>query len=165
MWNITAICLRWVQIFVIFADRPASMKIKTMKNELRWKLMMSLHAYIVYQCERDGSQQSVCHLNGCYKEESASCRTKYQQNRKRWSEDVASTGRGVVRASCIPRKKPENFFWRVRTVFCENLRQQKFPLYGIEMSHPFRQNYPHPQVNSPIVFSCTLNLCAGIPLP
>ena len=47
---------RWVQIFAIFADRPASVKIKTAKkNELRWKLITSLRAYVEYPCERDGS--------------------------------------------------------------------------------------------------------------
>ena len=92
---------RWVQIFAIFADRPASAKIKTAK---RWKLMTSLRAYVEYRCEHDGSLQSVCPLNGCCKEESASYCTKYQQNRKRRSEDVASTGRGVVRVSRVPRK-------------------------------------------------------------
>ena len=90
-----------MQIFAIFADRPASAKIKTAK---RWKLMTSLRAYVEYRCEHDGSLQSVCPLNGCCKEESASYCTKYQQNRKRRSEDVASTGRGVVRASRVPRK-------------------------------------------------------------
>ena len=38
---------RWVQIFAIFADRPASAKIKTAKkNALRRKLMTSLSAYV-----------------------------------------------------------------------------------------------------------------------
>ena len=99
---------RWVQIFEIFADRPASAKIKTAK---RWKLMTSLRAYVEYRCEHDDSLQSVCPLNGCCKEESASYCTKYQQNRKRRSEDVASTGRGVVRASAFrENKNRENFF-------------------------------------------------------
>ena len=44
----------------------------------------------------------VCPLNGCCEEEPASYCTKYQQNRKRRSEDVASTGRGVVRSSHVP---------------------------------------------------------------
>ena len=50
-------------------------------------------------------------------------------------------------------------------LFRKNLHQLKFPLYGIylEMSHLFRQNYP--QVNSPIVFSSILNLCARNPTP
>ena len=90
---------RMVQIFAIFADRPASAKIKTAK-----KLMTSLRAYVEYPCERDGSLQSVNPLNGCCKEESAFYCTKYQRNHKRRSEDVASTGRGVVRVSRVPRK-------------------------------------------------------------
>ena len=43
-------------------------------------------------------------LNGCYKEESASYCTKYQQTRKKRSEDVTSTDRGVVRVSRITQK-------------------------------------------------------------
>ena len=112
------------------ADRPASAKIKTAK---RWKLMTSLRAYVEYRCEHDGSLQSVCPLNGCCKEESASYCTKYQQTRKRRSEDVASTGRGVVRASRIPRKyktakisseEPGCFSAKICT-------SEIFPLYGI----------------------------------
>ena len=74
------------------------------KNCEKNESMTSLRAHVEYRCERDGSLQSVCPLNGCCKEESASYCTKYQQNHKRRSEDVASTGRGVVRASCVPRK-------------------------------------------------------------
>ena len=44
--------------------------------------MMSLRAYIEYPCERDGALQSVCPLNGCCKEESASYCTKYHPNLK-----------------------------------------------------------------------------------
>ena len=48
---------------------------KPRKNEQRWKLMTSLCAYVdtnLYPCERDGSLQSVCLLNGRCREESAS---------------------------------------------------------------------------------------------
>ena len=64
--------------------------------------MTSLRVYVEYPCERDSSLQSVCPLNGHCREESATYCTEYQQTRKRQSEDVASTGRGVVRASRIP---------------------------------------------------------------
>ena len=37
---------RWVQIFAIFMDRPASARIKLQKNTSRWKLMTSLPAYV-----------------------------------------------------------------------------------------------------------------------
>ena len=96
---------RWVQIFAIFADRPASAKIKTTK---RWKLMTSLRAYVEYRCEHDGSLQSVGPLNGCCKEESASYCTKYQQNRKRSSEDVV--GVWSERPAFRENKNRENFF-------------------------------------------------------
>ena len=76
--------------------------------------------------EQDGSLQSVCPLNGCCKEESASYCTKYQRNRKRRSEDVASTGRGVVRASLF-RENINRENLRVWTLFRENLHQRKFP--------------------------------------
>ena len=91
----------WVQIFTIFADRPASAKIKTAK---KMEIDDVITCVVEYPCERDGSLQSVCPLNGCCKEESACYCTKYQRNRKRRSEDVASTGRGVVRAFRVPRK-------------------------------------------------------------
>ena len=118
-----------MQIFTIFADRPASAKIKTAK---RWKLMMSLRAYVEYRCEHDGSLQSVCPLNGCCKEESASYCTKYQQNRKRRSEDVTSTGRGVVRAFRknktvkISSEEPGRFSAKICT-------SENFPLYSISL--------------------------------
>ena len=39
-----------------------------------------------------------------------------------------STGRGVARASRIrENKNRENFFWRIWTLFHENLHQRKFP--------------------------------------
>ena len=74
---------------------------KRKKKELRWKIDDVLCAYVGYSCERDGSLQSVCPLNGCCKEESASYCTKYQRTRKRRSEDVTSTGRGVVGVSRV----------------------------------------------------------------
>ena len=63
-------------------------------------------AYVKYPCDWDGSLRSVCPLNGCCKEDSASYCTKYQRTCNRHSEDVASTGRGVVRASPVPDPKP-----------------------------------------------------------
>ena len=95
-------------------------------------MMTSLRAYVEYPCEQDGSLQSVCPLNGCCKEESASYCTKYQRNRKRRSEDVASTGRGVVRASPFCENKTAKIYsegsGRFSAKICTN---ENFPLYGI----------------------------------
>ena len=38
---------RWVQIFAIFADRPASTKIKTAKKCTKMEIVTSLRAYVV----------------------------------------------------------------------------------------------------------------------
>ena len=54
-----------------------------------------------------------------------------------------STGRGVARASRIrENKNRENFFWRVWTLFRENLHQRKFPLYG-NIHRWFKPHYSH----------------------
>ena len=37
---------RWVQIFAIFADRPASAKIKTAKKCTKMEIVTSLRAYV-----------------------------------------------------------------------------------------------------------------------
>ena len=90
--------------------------------------MTSLRAYIEYPCERDGSLQFVCPLNGCCREESASYYTKYQWNRNRHSEDVASTSRGVVRAFRILWKsKLWKFLLKNLDTFLKNLHQWKSP--------------------------------------
>ena len=70
------------------------------KNSLRFKLMMSLRAYVEYPCEQDGSLQSVRPLNGCCREESASYCTQYHPNLKMSHQPV-----GV---------------WSVRPTFHEN---------------------------------------------
>ena len=60
-----------VHVCGTFVDRPVSVKIKTVKKLTK---MTSLCAYVdakLYPCERDGSLQSVCPLNGHCREESA----------------------------------------------------------------------------------------------
>ena len=76
---------RWVQIFVIFVDRPASAKIKTMKKLTKTEIdevIICLHWSIWT------SAQSVCALNGGCREESACYCTICQRTRKRRSEVV-----------------------------------------------------------------------------
>ena len=87
---------------------------------------------VEYPCERDGSLQSVCPLNGRCEEEPASYCTKYQRNRKRRSEDVASTGRGVVRSSRVPRKyKPRKFLLKSQDAFPRKFAPAKISRYTV----------------------------------
>ena len=72
----------WVQIFAIFADRPASAKILNGKKINQDGIDDVIMWYVDtnwYLCEQDGSLQSVCHennvcpVNGCCKTDSACC--------------------------------------------------------------------------------------------
>ena len=114
----------------LWTCRPASENKNHEKNELRWKLMMSLRVYVKYPCERDSFLESVCPLNGCCKEGSASYCTKYQPvgGDPKMSHQLV----GVL-SECPTfhgNKNCENFFWRVRTLFCENCTSENFPLYS-----------------------------------
>ena len=64
------------------------------------ELIMSFCAYVEYLCEQDGCLQSVCPLNGCCKEESAS----YCTNTNEPVRDAPKMSHQPVRASHIPWK-------------------------------------------------------------
>ena len=126
---------RWVQIFAIFAGRPASAKRKKWKLIHHYVHMLSTHVneMVLYSL-------SVCPLNGCCKEDSASYSTKYQQTCKRWSEDVASTGRGASRVSRVPWK--ENFLLKSQDAFLQKFAQaKKFLLCGISFVICFENGF------------------------
>ena len=126
---------RWVRFFAIFTDRPASAKIKTAKKWTKMEIDDVITCVVEYPCERDGSLQSVCPLNGRCEEEPASYCTKYQRNRKRRSEDIASTGRGVVRSSRIPRKyKPRKFLLKSQDAFPRKFAPAKISRYMVSIN-------------------------------
>ena len=80
---------RWVQIFTIFADRPASANIRTTKKCTKMEIDDVITCVRRYELNLVNEMVlCVCPLNGCCKEESACYHTKYQQIRKRHSKVV-----------------------------------------------------------------------------
>ena len=121
----------WVQIFVMFMDLLPR-ELKPRENELRWKLMMSLMMMKLMMCVHRVPMwtrwfSTVCRLNGCYKEESAFCCTKYQWNVRDGPKMLHQlVGVWSEHPAFCENKNPENFFRRVGTLFQENMHQRKF---------------------------------------
>ena len=156
----------------MFADRPASMKIKTTKKwtKVERKLMMSLRARTL--CT-NVNKMVLYSLSAIWMVAIKKNQPPAVQNTNETVRDGPKMSHQLVgvwseHPAFCENKNPENFFWRVSTLFHENLHQRKFPAiqYLARNAPPILdKTIPTPKWIAPL-FSAAHSICVQeIPLP